>query len=336
MHHVAVDLGSKQSQFCIRSSDGTILQENRIATRSLPEFFGRLEPSSRIILETCAEAFAVADAARAQGHDVRVVPSSLAPSLGVGLHGVKTDRRDAQNLSMTSCRVELRGVHIPSVPVREWRAMLRQRETLVQSRTELINSVRGWARQQVVKIPGGKSATFPARARKKFLESPCGVPEYIERTLKQIESANELVKEADAEVRKLVTFDETCGRLMTVPGVGPVTALRFRAAIDEVKRFPSAAAVGSYLGLTPGEDSSSDRVRRTGLTKAGPSAVRRTLGQAAWTAMRTATDTPMVKWATAIAARRGRKIAVMALARKMSGVLFAIWRDGTVLEESRM
>jgi transposase len=116
---------------------------------------------------------------------------------------------------------------------------------------------------------------------------------------------------------------------MTAPGVGPVTAVRFVAALDEAARFPNAHALESYLGLTPGENSSSERQRRTGITKAGPRELRRALVQAAWTAFRTQPSAPMVRWATQIAARRGRFIAIVALARKMAGILFALWRDGT-------
>ena len=122
---------------------------------------------------------------------------------------------------------------------------------------------------------------------------------------------------------------------MTVPGIGPVTAIRFRAALDDVTRFTSSHGVQSYLGLTPGESSSSERQRRTGITKAGPSAPRRMLIQCAWTAFRKHPNEPMVRWAMKIAERRGRFIAVVALARKLAGILFALWRDGTTYRSER-
>ena len=101
-------------------------------------------------------------------------------------------------------------------------------------------------------------------------------------------------------------------------------------------RFRRAHAVAAYLGLTPGEHSSSERQQRTGITKAGPQAVRRALIQAAWSALRTAPDDAMVRWASQIAQRRGRFVAVVALARKMAGVLFAMWRDGTTYRATAM
>jgi transposase len=116
---------------------------------------------------------------------------------------------------------------------------------------------------------------------------------------------------------------------MTVPGIGPVTAVHFVAAIDDPTRFSSAHRVASYLGLTPGERSSSERERRTGITKAGPNELRRCLVQGAWATLRSKTSHPMHDWARQVEERRGRPVAVIALARKLAGIMFAIWRDGT-------
>src|SRR5262249_26759797 len=102
------------------------------------------------------------------------------------------------------------------------------------------------------------------------------------------------LKEADAQVRKIAKEHPVCRRLMTVPGVGPVTAVRFLAAIDRCERFVSAHAVEAYLGLTPGERSSSERERTTGITKAGSSSVRCVLAQGGGAAGRRP-DEPMVR-----------------------------------------
>ena len=107
MQHVAIDLGGRESQLCVRNSDGQILQEQRVATRSLEVFLKR-QPHSRVVLETCAEAFHVAELALKHQHEVRVVPATLVRSLGVGARRIKTDRRDAQVLSEVSCRIACR------------------------------------------------------------------------------------------------------------------------------------------------------------------------------------------------------------------------------------
>jgi len=328
MQHVAIDLGGKESQLCVRASDGQILLEQKVATRTLETFFKR-QPHSRVILETCSEAFHIADLALSHAHEVRVVPATLVRSLGVGARGIKTDRRDAQVLSEVSCRIDLPSVHVPTDLARQRRTLCGMRAALVDSRTALTNTVRGWTRTRLLKVRS-TTAHFPQRIREAALAVPDGVPECVERLLIVLESINEQIAKADEELLALAENDPICKRLMSVPGVGPVTSMRFVAAIDDAMRFPTAHAVESYLGLTPGENSSSERKQRTGITKAGPPAVRSALVQAAWNLRRTRPQDPIAIWANGIEQRRGKFTATVALARKIAGILFAIWRDGSV------
>ena len=335
MEHLAIDLGGMESQICVRSSDGKMLLEERRPTAQLKALLRR-RPKSRVVLETCAEAFAVADAALELGHEVRVVPATLVHSLGVGARGIKTDRRDAQVLSEVSCRIDLPSVHVPSMEARRRKSLCGMREGLVSARTQLINTVRGWLRTELRRIGTGGTESFPLRVRKHFTEkSATTMPRFVERQLEAIESLNEQIAEADQELAELAKTDNTCVRLMTVPGVGPVTAIRFVAALDEVSRFAGAHQVESYLGLTPGENSSSSRQRRTGMTKAGSPMLRRALGQAAWSLRRCRRVDPLQQWANEVEKRRGRYIATSALMRKLAGILYAIWRDGSTYDPKR-
>jgi transposase len=324
MDHVAIDLGGQESQVCRRRADGTIFDEKKVPTRRLAKLMEDWPPS-RVILETCAEAFHLADAAKALGHDVRVVPATLVRTLGVGSRGVKTDRRDAQILSEVSCRIELPSVHVPSALARELKSVCGAREALVETRTKLLNNVRGWLRTQLRRIKTGATSSFTARVR----AQPLPLPEHIDRQLVVIDAVHAQIKAADKQVSRIACEHPICRRLMTAPGVGPVTTVRFVAALDDASRFPNAHALESYLGLTPGEHSSSERERKTGITKAGPNELRHALVQAAWSASRTRPMDPMVMWATQIAVRRGKFIAVVGLARKLAGIFFAMWRDGT-------
>ena len=334
MNHVAIDLGGKESQICIRRSDGTIVEEARVATKRLPARMASWEPC-RVILETCAEAFHLADAAKQAGHDVRVVPATLVKTLGVGARGVKTDRRDAQVLSEVSCRIDLPSVHVPTTLARELKSICGARESLIETRTKLINNTRGWLRTQLRSVKTGATKSFPARVRAHATMRETPLPEHVERQLLVIDAVNAQIALADAQVSRFASEHPICRLLMTAPGVGPVTSVRFVAALDDVTRFATAHQLESYLGLTPGERSSSQTVRMTGITKAGPIALRRALVQAAWTLLRTQPNDPATRWATTIAARRGRFIAVVALARKLAGILFAMWRDGTPYRPSR-
>jgi transposase len=335
MDHIAIDLGGKESQICVRASDGSIIEEVRWGTPRLASYL-KTRPTSRVILETSTEAFRIADAALALGHEVRVVPATLVPSLGVGARGVKTDRRDAQILSEVSTRVELPSVHIPSDVSRTWKSACTAREALVTARTQLINTVRGWMRSVLLKARSGTPSSFAERVRRAALATPEGLPDFIEHLLCIIEALNDRIVAADKQLKDLAHKHPVCQRLMTIPGIGPVTSIRFVAAIDRVDRFPNAHAVQCYLGLVPGEHSSSMRKRRTGITKAGPPRVRWALAQAVWNFRRFNKLDPLALWAAEVEKRRGKMIAMTALARRLVGVMYAIWRDGTRYEPSRL
>lgn len=327
MEHIGVDLGSRESQVCIRDEQGKILLERKVATAKLGGYLAK-RPHSRVILETCAEAFFVADAALALGHEVRVVPASLVRQLGVGERGVKNDQRDARKLSEVSTRIDLPSVHVPSELSRERKRLCNSRRALLQSRVQLINYVRGQLRAHAVVLHKRNPNTFAPSVRQLLLQRPEGIASHLERVLLTIESINEQLKDADRELLEAAEQDPVCQRLMQVPGVGPVIALRFVAVVDQPERFHSAHHLMSYVGLTPGENSSSLRNHRTGITKAGASDLRHVLVQGCWSMLRTKPGEPMAQWALALAARRNRQVAVIALARKVLGILWAMWRSG--------
>jgi transposase len=330
VEHLAIDLGGRESQVCIRDESGSILLEHRMRTASLKQFL-QTRPPSRVVMETCTESFAVADAALVLGHEVRVVPAQLVRSLGVGARGVKSDRSDARALSQVSCRIDLPSVYIPSQQARDRKTMCGMREGLVECRTKLINTVRAWLRAEARRPRPGISKTLTQRVKESAKERPA----FVDRLLESIDHLNEQIAVADKELVAQAEADAVCRRLMTVPGVGPVAAMRFVATVDEVARFGSSHQLESYLGLVPGEHSSGDRKRTTSITKAGSPKMRWALIQSCWVARRWAREDPMVQWALAIEKRRGKKIAVVALARKMAGIMYAIWRDGTTYKPDR-
>jgi transposase len=122
VEHMGIDLGGRKSQVCVRSPDGAIVEERRLATAALAVFL-KAQPPARVIVEACTESMPIADAARAQRHDVRIVAAQLVRTLGVGARRTKTDRRDAQALSAASCRLERPSIHLPSAAAREQRTL---------------------------------------------------------------------------------------------------------------------------------------------------------------------------------------------------------------------
>lgn len=121
--------------------------------------------------------------------------------------------------------------------------------------------------------------------------------------------------------------------LCTAPGVSLIVAAAFVSVIDEAHRFRHAHEVESYLGLVPCEDTTGGRQRLGRITKAGNPYLRALLVQAAWSVLRQRNaDDPLRQWGEAIAARRGKRIAVIAVARRLTGVLWAMWRRDTVYD----
>jgi transposase len=142
---------------------------------------------------------------------------------------------------------------------------------------------------------------LPGKVRQALLVDPEGLPAHLERVLVVLEMLRAQIASADGELKTLASEDARMRRLMTVPGVRPVTSARFVAALDDVDRFPNASSVASYLGLIPGENTTGFRTKRTRLTRAGSPQVRWALGQAAWSLYLNRPRDPMVLWAKLVA-----------------------------------
>jgi transposase len=144
-----------------------------------------------------------------------------------------------------------------------------------------------------------------------------------------IEICDDELVNADEQFERLVVADPVVKRLTTLPSIGPITASAFVAALDTVSRFDRAGQVTSYLGLVPYEHSSGEKQRRGNIVRSAQPHLQSLLVQAAWRMSR-ATDPrtePFRTWAQAIARRRGKKVAMVALARRLARTLFAMWRD---------
>ncbi len=141
----------------------------------------------------------------------------------------------------------------------------------------------------------------------------------------------------EQQLTALAQRDAIIGLCATVPGVGLIVACTFVAVIDEARRFHNAHAVGAYLGLVPGEATTGGPGKRRlgSITKQGNTMARVMLVQAAWLILRSRDTTdPLRRWADNLVEKRGKRIAVVALARKLAGVLWAMWRDGTVYDRA--
>lgn len=336
MEHVAIDLGRPNSVMCRLNAEGQKSFRRFALNRSnLDRFFGT-RPPCRVLIESSTESEWVARHLEGLGHEVVVADPNYAPMYGERNRRVKTDRRDADVLFEANRLGIYREAHRRSAEQREVTALLRVRDSLVRTRTRWINVVRALVRGEGLRLRSGDTATFVERVEE--LELSGGLRALVRPVLELLGPVNEQLRIVDKQVVELKKADERVRSLQTAPAIGAVTSAAFLALIDDVGRFPRAHALESYLGLVPSEWSSSEKRLQGRITKAGDNRVRWLLVEAGWTILRSRRleCQPLRSWAEGIAARRGRKVAAVAVARRLAGILYAMLRDGTDYNPARL
>lgn len=330
MVYGAIDLHTRYSHIRILDADGVVVRHQRGLTtreRLVTAFSGVGEV--RILVEASTESEWVAQALEDAGYAVIVADPNYGPMYGTLRRRVKTDDRDVVALCEANRRGWYRAVHRVARAQRTLRQRLGVRRQLVRMRSGLIAQLRAILRQEGLRLPSGTTAAIDARLARVAV-SPA-LQAVLTPLLEALRALTPLIAQEDRALARLAEADPIVRQLQSVPGVGPIVGLTVRATLDRVDRFPSAGHVSSCLGLVPSEDSSGERRQRGHITKTGPSEARSLLIQAAWSCWRSRTvrTAHLRTWADALAARRGKRIAVVALARRLSRILFAIWRDGT-------
>lgn len=336
MEKIGIDVHKVATQVCILTEDGEF-KEFRIRTErgALTEAFGR-RARARILLEAATESEWVARQLEALGHEVIVADPNYAPMYASRSRKVKTDKRDARALCEACHLGAYRAVHRVSEGSRMLRKQLATRAVLVQTRSRMITLCRALLRQEGIRVPSGDAVSFVKRVR--TLELSAELTSTLSPLLKTHEQVSEQIKDLDALIAKAVKHDERAQRLTTVPSVGPVTALSFVALVDNIERFSCSRKLCAYLGLVRREYSSGEKQQRGHITKAGDSRMRSLLVECAWGILRRRhpSTQPLQEWALSIAARRGKRVAAVALARKLATILFAMTHHGRDFEPGRL
>jgi transposase len=331
MRKVALDLGAKKTTYC-EVADGRVVQRTTVSqVESLEPLLGPEQPPATVAIEACREAWYVYDLLSSWGNQVLLVDTTRSKQLGVGRHGRKTDRIDAEILARAVEEGRIPLAHVLTPERRELRRLLNIRRYLVEARAQGVTTARGVARESGVKLPSCDSANFSTHVRKRMTTEP--QLRVVEPLLIALDAQTEQLAKVEADLARLLAAEPIMQKLCTVPGVGPIVAAVFVSVVDDAQRFRRAHQLESYLGLVPGENSSGGKRRIGAITKKGNPYLRGMLVQAGWSLARTAsTDDPLRVWFEAIAERRGKRIAVVALARKLAGVLWALWRNDTVYD----
>ena len=228
-----------------------------------------------------------------------------------------------------------RPVHVKTLRSQKLRTLLTHRKLLQSKAIAIENDLRGTLRNFGLKVGIVGKLKFEARI-KELVESHPDLAVLVEPLLVVRRVLREQLAVLHRRVLAIVRDDEVCRRLMTVPNVGLVVALTYRATVDVAARFRTSKAVGAVLGLTPGKDQSGERDHTGAISKCGDEMMRVMLYEAAQIRpTRTVKWSWLKAWAMQIARRRGRKKAIVVLARRLAVIMHRIWVDGTEFRWSR-
>jgi transposase len=331
MRTVALDLGKNAIDWC-EVRDGQVVGRGRVPSLSaLEKTLGPAQPRARVGFEACREARHVHDVLTAWGNEARVFDTTRVRRLaGIGEHGRKNDRIDAQKLAIALEQGTAAYAHLLSDEGRRLRELQELHRALVGARKQAVIHARGLLRGRGVNFPACEPERFARYVRQAVL--PENVRALVEPLLAPLESIEPELARVDLQIHELCSkqSDPVMERLASVPGVNLMVAAAFISTIDDAQRFKNASQVASYLGLCPREESTGGKQRLGSITKAGNPHAREMLVQAAWCVMRSRdTKDPLVRWAHRTAQRRGRMRAAVAVARRLSRILWSLWRNGS-------
>lgn len=331
MRMIGLDLGARKICFA-EARDQKIV--GRATVRSLGELqplLGPNTPKARVVIEACREAWHVHDKLTEWGHEVWIMDTTRASQVGIGRHGRKTDRIDAEVLALANEANQVPRAHVLSPHRRQLRDQINIRRALVKVRSELSTTIRGIIRERGIKFGQCKPEVLAGKISKAQL--PEEVRMMIAPLMQTLETSNQQVAEAERVLAQLCEKEIAIPLLATIKGVSLVVAASFVSVIDDAGRFARAHQVEAYLGLVPREDTTGGKRKLGSITKQGNTYLRSVLVQAAWSIRRAADpNDPLWMWAEAVEKRRGKRVAIIALARRLAGIMWAMWRDGTVYD----
>jgi transposase len=339
---VAIDLGKFNSVVCVY--DPATTAHSFVTVQTTPQNVHDLlvrhagaDPSQvLVVFETCDCGGWVYDIAVALGLIVAIAnPSSEAWRWTKVKR--KTDRDDAHKLASLAAMRQLPTVHMPSPQQRQKRRLVHQRRSLVQRRTEVKNSIRSiFSQQGLLLVRGNKQWTQVGIKQLKEESKPlgeCTVDQLwrgrLHVELHLLDVLDEQIKAVDQKLDTLGSEDERIARLQQVKGVGPRLAEALVVHLDDPHRFKSGRQVSAYVGLVPKQFESGMMKRVGRITRRGPSLLRGMLIEVAWMVYRYNDWAKRFVQNISRGMKQRKKIAIVALARKLLVKLWAMLRDGS-------
>ncbi len=329
--YVGMDVSLKETSICVVDESGKIVSEGTVISEpaAIAAFIeARAGCALRIGLETGPTTTWLWHELRALGLPVICIDARHAKAaLSVQIN--KSDRNDAVGLARIMQCGWYKEVQVKSLPCHEIRALLNGRAQLVKIKRDLENQIRGLLKNLGLVIGKAGGNVFHHRAKELVADHPL-----LQEAVRPLLAVREIVRREIAGLtRRLLAMardNDESRRLMTVPGIGPITALAFHSAIDEPTRFRRSRSVGAYFGLTPRRFASGEIDWSGRISKCGDTMVRSYLFEAAGVLLTRVPQWCKLKaWGHRLWKRIGFKKAKIAVARKLAVILHRMWRDGS-------
>jgi transposase len=330
-HFAGLDVSVKETSVCIVDDTGGIVREVKVASEPetlLAVLTNRTHHFKRIGLEAGPLSQWLYSALAEAGLPVICVETRhMRAVLKAQIN--KTDRNDARGIAQMM-RVGLyRPVHVKTLRSQKLRMLLTHRKLLQAKAIAIENDLRSTLRNFGLKVGMVGNVKFEGRI-KELVENLPDLAILVEPLLIVRRVLHEQLGILHRRLLDIVRNDDVCRRLMTVPGVGPVVALTYRATVDVPARFKNSKAVGASFGLTPSRHQSGESDRPGAISRCGDEMMRVMLYEAAQVMLTRTNKWSWLKaWAMKIARHRGMKKAIVALARRLAVIMHRMWVDGT-------
>ena len=336
-YFAGLDISVKETSVCIVDDTGRLVREVKVASEPealLPVVTNPLWRFKRIGLEAGPLSQWLFSALAEAGLPVICVETRhMRAVLQAQIN--KTDRNDARGIAQMMRAGLYRPVHVKTLRSQKLRMLLTHRKLLQSKAIAIDNDLRGTLRNFGLKVGVVGALKFEARIRELVEDLP-DLAELVEPMLVVRRTLREQIGILHGRLLAIVHNDDVCRRLMTVPGVGPVVALTYRATVDVPARFRNSKAVGAVFGLTPSRYQSGETNRTGAISRCGDEMMRAMLYEAAHIMLvRLAKWCWLKAWAMKIARQRGIKKAIVALARRLAVIMHRIWVEGTEFRWTR-
>ena len=330
-YYAGLDVSLEETAICVVDETGRIVKETRAASAPqalIVALSGLGLPLERIGLEACSLAAWLHDGLSEAGLPAICIETRRANAAMKTMPN-KTDHNDARALAQIMRTGWYRQVHVKTRQCRLWRSLLVARRTVLNEMRSIENVVRAVLRERGIKLGTPSRAGFAARVRELAGDDALVMP-VVGPLLTILATMLDQLARLTKQVLDVVRKEEVCRRLMSVPGVGPITALAFRATIDRPDRFKRSRDVGAHLGLTPARYQSGETDIQGRISRCGDELARTALYEAAHTLLvRSKKWSSLRAWGIKIARHRGMARARVAVARKLAVILHRMWSDQT-------